>query len=73
VVLHVTGWAADEKGQAVRVKAAAKSANTVPHVTVAVAPGTKPVYSNELLQKQVIAVHGPDLIGTVTYVTPKGV
>lgn len=72
VVLHVTGWAADDKSQVVRVKAAAKSANAVPHVTVAVAPGTKPVYSNELLQKQVTSVHGPDLTGTIAYVTPKG-
>jgi len=72
VVLRVTGWAADDKSQVVRVKAAAKSANAVPHVTVAIAPGVKPVYSNELLQKQVTSVHGPDLTGTITYVTPKG-
>jgi hypothetical protein len=73
VVLRVTGWAADDKSQVVRVKAAAKSANAVPHVTVAIAPGVKPVYSNELLQKQVTSVHGPDLTGTIAYVTPKGV
>lgn len=68
--LRVVGFAADGKGQAVRVESSVPSTNAAPHVTVAVAEGTKPVYSNELLKGNVVAVDGPTLTGTVEYVVP---
>lgn len=40
----------DDRGQAVLVKNM-KSKNKDPHVTISCAPGTKPVYSNELIAK----------------------
>lgn len=48
VTLKVEHIAQDEKGQAVLVSGII-SANAHPHITISVAKGTKPVYSNELL------------------------
>jgi len=46
----VTAVCADEKAQAVLV--GVESENDYPHITVSVAEGVKPVYSNELLVAQ---------------------
>jgi hypothetical protein len=57
VTLVVTEYAADEKGVAVKVEpninpqTLKMAPDQLPHVTVAVAPGISPVYSNELLRK----------------------
>lgn len=57
VSLVVTEFAADEKGVAVKVEPNTNRqelrmpAEQMPHVTVAVAPGVSPVYSNDLLRK----------------------
>lgn len=67
--LRVTGWAADDKGQAVAVKPSVPTLKSMPHVTVSVARGVRPVYSNELLSGLVNA-DGPVLTGTVQYVLP---
>lgn len=66
VHLKVIGWAADEKGQAVLVEPqGVASANKHPHITISTAPGTGPVYSNELLAKGSNRVSGPTLSGVV--------
>lgn len=66
IMMRVIGWAADEKGQAVMVQPKGlSSANAHPHITVATAPGTGGVYSNELLAKGSNRVSGPTLAGVV--------
>jgi hypothetical protein len=61
--VEIAGWAADPQGQAVFVRSPLCSRNTFPHVTVAVAPGVRDYYSNELLAKGYTAVQGPKLYG----------
>lgn len=68
--LVVVGWGADSKGQAVKVESGVPSSNAIPHITVALSPGTKPVYSNELLRSNINFVNGPTLVGVVKYVVP---
>jgi hypothetical protein len=57
ISIVVTEYAADDKGIAVKVepntdrKKIKMPAEQLPHVTIAVAPGTGPVYSNKLLAK----------------------
>ena len=64
--LHVVGWAADDKGQAVLVAPQGiESVKQHPHITMACAPGTSPVYSNDLLAHGVTHVSGPTLTGTI--------
>ena len=64
--LKVVGWASDDKGQAVLVVPhGVVSANAYPHVTMSCAPGTQPVYSNELLSRGFTRVNGPTLTGTI--------
>jgi len=72
VTLQIVGWAGDEKGQVVEVKASGgiKSGNTTPHVTVAT-DGTSPVYSNDLLARGIKRVAGPTLKGRVGLFTGK--
>lgn len=67
VVVRVTGWAADEKAQAVKVAIPVSSSNPIPHVTVATAKGIPPSYSKELLAHGVTAVHGPTLHGAIEH------
>ena len=47
------GIGMDNKGLAIKVKTDLVVDNSIPHITVAVAPGIKPVYSNELLKGNV--------------------
>jgi hypothetical protein len=63
VTLQVIGWAEDGKVQAVAVKGF-KSANKIPHITVAT-DGTAPRFSNDLLEKGYARVRGPRLKGTI--------
>jgi hypothetical protein len=65
--LQVIGWAADENGQAVLVKSDVPSTNKNPHITVATAKGTSPVYSNKLLDRGHTKVSGPTLRGVIDY------
>jgi hypothetical protein len=66
VKLHVVGWAADEKGQAVLVEpVGVKSDNKHAHITISTASGVGPVYSNELLGKGVTHANGPTLEGVI--------
>jgi len=65
VRVRVVGWAGDEKGQAVLVDPEVESTNPKPHITVAVAPGVSPAYSNELLASGVTRISGPTLEGVV--------
>lgn len=64
--VKVIGWAADERGQAVLVSPqGVESANANPHITMACAPGTEPVYSNSLLAHGANHGGGPTLTGTI--------
>lgn len=66
--ITVTGYAEDEKGQAVSVEAPGISfpAGKIPHITVSTAKGVSPVYSNELLAKgNIKKVDGPVLTGVL--------
>lgn len=64
--ITVVGYAADEFGQAVLVHTpAVRSLNRHPHITIATAIGTGPVYSNTLLARGCVFVEGPSLSGVV--------
>lgn len=74
ITMNITHAAADERGQAVQIAGAGEWArlavsncdNKHPHITVACAKGTSPVYSNELLEGPKEKVKIPmQLIGTV--------
>jgi hypothetical protein len=70
--LQVVGFAQDDKVQAVLVKPSVPSSNALPHVTVSVGPGGRPVMSNDLLARGYERVSGPRLTGVVEGVTPRG-
>lgn len=65
VTMKVVGYAEDEKGQAVLVRPDLPGVKDNPHVTLSVADGVKPMYSNELLSKGWEPVSGPTLRGVV--------
>jgi len=63
--VRVIGIGIDEKAQAVLVETFPfKSMNKFPHVTVAARHGVDPVYSNDLLSREMKLVHGPELSGS---------
>lgn len=66
VEFEIVAEVADDRAQAVLVAGVA-SRNKYPHITIATAPGTKPVYSNELLEKCTHRVLTPSvkLVGTI--------
>lgn len=72
VELFVTGVAEDEKGQAVIVHGIERVGGGIPHVTISCADGTKPVYSNNLLQKGYTPVWPFPISGEIAYFTKKG-
>lgn len=74
VSLDVVGHLADTKGQAVAVQSpnVARIGGGVPHVTISCSPGTKPVYSNELLKNSWDAVETITLTGRVARFTRSG-
>ena len=63
--LRIVGWAADAKGQAVKVESSVRSTKKIAHVTVAT-DGTRPVYSNKLLATGIEPASGT-LKGRVGY------
>lgn len=64
VQLKVIGFAANEKGQAVKVESQdIESANANPHITISCAGNVTPVYSNELLSVESKNIDGPILVG----------
>lgn len=67
VRLRVVAYAADDKGQAVKVAGYTHpGANRAPHITVAT-NGVSPVYSNELLKTSLNLVTGPNLTGRIGF------
>lgn len=60
VKLHVTGYAEDNKAQAVVVTGPKRKTPGILHITVAT-DGTKPLYSNTLLSKGHTKINGPVL------------
>lgn len=70
VTFQILGYGADEKAQALlcSVPAGLTCDNANPHVTVAVAEGVSPVYSNELLAQGVTRLPRPvDLTARVGF------
>jgi hypothetical protein len=67
VQITVTGYANDDKAEAVLVSCGGTRCNNPsPHITISTEPGVKPVYSNELLAKGHEPVKQPlTLYGTV--------
>lgn len=63
ITLDVVGWADNGKVQAVAVKGF-KSANKIPHITMAT-NGTPPKFANDLLEAGYTRVRGPQLVGVV--------
>lgn len=51
VELFVIGEAQDEQGQAAMIHGIERVDGGIPHITISCANGTKPVYSNHLLQR----------------------
>jgi 2'-5' RNA ligase len=65
--LNVTGWAADDRAQVLTAKGYAVTRDN-PHVTLALATGVAPAYSNELLERGPIhETRGPSVKGFVGY------
>lgn len=74
VLLTVGGYAADDKGQAVVADGfdILDGGNKITHITISYANGTKPVYSNTLLQKGYNQITPFILTGTVSKFTKIG-
>jgi hypothetical protein len=70
--LKVIGYARDDKGEAVVVEGVPRADGKIPHITLSVAPGVKPVYSNELVKAGWKPVDGPALKGVIAYFTDRG-
>jgi len=70
VSLIVTGYAEDEKGQAVLVEGY-PSRNAFPHITVSVSQDTKPVYSNQLMEAGYEELDGSVVLEGVTVAVTK--
>ena len=75
IKMKVVGYAVDQKGQAIAIELPSnltpQSKNRHPHITISVAKGTKPVYSNELLAKGPIQPVSPMTIEGVVDVFPR--
>jgi hypothetical protein len=80
VIVRAIGYAEDDRGQAVAVTAEYADSslpvairNPIPHITISVAEGTKPVYSNKLLEAGHKSVKGePFFVGTCVAVLRNG-
>tara|TARA_Y100000034_G_scaffold119157_1_gene160639 strand:- start:722 stop:1285 length:564 start_codon:yes stop_codon:yes gene_type:complete len=73
VGLKVDGYALDGNGQAIFVTPiGTHSTNDIPHVTVSVAEGISPVYSNNLLEEGITEVDGPVLEAEVGFFATNG-
>ena len=72
VELKVIGYKGDDKAEAVVVSGVPRADGKVPHITLSVAPGVKPVYSNELVKSGLTAVDGPVIKGVVALFTDMG-
>lgn len=72
--MTVTGYAEDDKGQAVVVALSGidRLDGGIPHVTISCSEGTRPVYSNKLLGKGVSRTTEIPLKGTVARFTKGG-
>lgn len=66
IEMEVIGYGADEKGQAVKINAPISSTNKIPHITIST-DGSSPVYSNQLLENELIEIKGPKIRGKVGY------
>lgn len=68
VPLKITGYAEDDKGQALTVELPpelAGHARRSPHITLSIAPGVEPVYSNELIQENLVEIPPRTIEGTL--------
>lgn len=72
VELKVVGYKRDDKAEAVVVEGVGRADGKTPHITLSVAPGVKPVYSNDLLKGGANPVDGPVLHGVIALFTEYG-
>jgi hypothetical protein len=72
VDLQVIGYKSDDKAQAVVVSGVSRKDGGIAHITLSVAPGVKPSYSNTLLNSGYDAIHGPTLHGVIGVFTDTG-
>lgn len=72
VELKVVGYKRDDKAEAVVVEGVRRADGKTPHITLSVAPGVKPVYSNDLIKDGVTPVDGPVLHGVIALFTEDG-
>ena len=67
IELSIAGFAEDNQGQAVAVATDLPVFAKIPHITISVAEGVSPVYSNELLQTNFKEIGGPSLKARIGY------
>jgi len=72
VSMSVTGYAEDDKGQAVVVAGIDRLDGGLPHVTISCASGVRPVYSNRLLGRGISRSVEVPLKGTIARYTKGG-
>lgn len=72
VNIKVVGYKRDDKAEAVVVQGYDRVDGKIPHITLSVAQGVKPVYSNKLVEGGWDKVNGPMLSGTVAIFTDLG-
>jgi hypothetical protein len=70
--LIVTGFGLDNKGDAVVVTGERRLDGGIPHITISCADGTKPFYSNELLDGGWNFIEPFSIYGTIARYTKKG-
>lgn len=68
VPLKITGYAVDDKGQALTVELPPElreHTRRSPHITLSTAPGVEPIYSNELIQRHFVEIPPRTIEGTL--------
>lgn len=73
VELTVVGFGKDDQGQAVAVATDLPVLMDIPHITMSTAEGVSPIYSNELLSKNMKEINGPTLKARIGYSNGKEV
>jgi len=70
--LMVTGFGLDDKGDAVVVTGQRRLDGGIPHITISCADGTKPVYSNKLLDGGWNFIEPFAIYGSIARYTKRG-
>lgn len=72
VTLQVTGFGVDDKGDAVVVTGERRLGGGIPHVTISCSKGTKPFYSNTLLDGGWNFIEPFEIHGSIARYTKSG-